>query len=788
MSDGPEREITGQQQEEENPINLPEEARAQVERALQAGEELRVAAEADMALPGVFAPTWLVLTDRRLAVFGPNGGSAHTLAEVPLQPGLLLNKREYISNSLLEAETGETVVPLLRYTHARDDAMERAVETIQELLPAGGDSVESAGEEVDGEDEEKKGPSEWIAKARRRRKRDICPKCGKPMPKWMGVCPDCLDKRALLVRLMHRLRPYWRPAALAFGMSLAATGMDLYQAPLQRTLVDSILPTHLGPHFPLEVAQHLRSLAFIFLLLLVIRAGNAVLGAARTFIMSAFGERLTFDLRRDVYDHLQKLTISYYDQKDTGWIMDRVTSDTGNLQSFMTDGFQRTVLNIITCGVIIVMMLWMDWQLALLSLLPAPIVVIMSSKFMGETRKLYHWTWRRRAAVFSLLSNVIPGVRVVKAFAQEEREGERFVTRSAAYMNSNISVARTFAGFNRSTGFVMALSTLIIWGYGGYLVIMHVPGATIGTLIAFMTLVARFYAPLQELTQLSRQIQQAATSASRVFEVLDTQPDMQDAPGAPPMPRIEGKVEFKDVSFGYDDRNQVMKGVSFTVQPGEMIGLVGPSGAGKSTTINLLCRFYDVTGGSIEIDGIDIRDVQLHSLRRQIGIVLQEPFLFVGSVADNIAYGRPEATMEEIMQAAQAANAHEFIIRFPDGYDTMVGERGTRLSGGERQRISIARAILKDPRILIFDEATASVDTETEHKIREAIDRLVSGRTTFAIAHRFSTLKNADRLIVLEKGKVVEMGTHEELMAKEEGVFRRLCDMQSEMSRIVAVS
>jgi ATP-binding cassette subfamily B protein len=382
---------------------------------------------------------------------------------------------------------------------------------------------------------------------------------------------------------------------------------------------------------------------------------------------------------------------------------------------------------------------------------------------------------------------VIPGVRVVKAFAQEEREEERFTRRSASYMDANVSVARTFAGFNRSTGFVIALSSLIIWGCGGYLGIMGAPGATIGPLVAFMTLVGRFYSPLQELTQLSRQIQQASTAASRVFEVLDTQPDMVDAPNAPPMPRIEGRVEFKDVSFGYDERNQVLKGVSFTVEPGEMIGLVGPSGAGKSTSINLLCRFYDITGGSIEIDGIDIRDVKLHSLRSQIGIVLQEPFLFVGSIAENIAYGRPDASMEEIMQAAQAANAHEFIIRFPDGYDTMVGERGTRLSGGERQRISIARAILKDPRILIFDEATASVDTETAQKIREAIDRLVSGRTTFAIAHRFSTLKNADRLIVLEKGKLAEIGTHEELKAMEDGVFRRLCEMQSEMSRLVAV-
>jgi ATP-binding cassette, subfamily B, bacterial len=777
MSVGLEQKDQQEQEEQHDPIDLSEEARRQVEQALAPGEELQVAAEADMALPGLFQPSWLVLTDRRLAVFTPNGGTPHVVADLPLQPGLTLNKREFVSNSLLEAETDGASVPLVRYTHARDDAIERALGTIQTLLPP---PERPAGEDEEAEEEEE---DRWIARARRRRKRDLCHKCGRPTPRWMGVCPECLDKRALMVRLLSRLRPYRKPALIAFVLSLLGITMDLAQAPLQVVLVDDILRNENG----VSVSERLRGLGLLFLLLLFLRAGTALFGAIRTFLMSAFGERLTYDLLRDLYDHLQKLSVSYYDQKDTGWIMDRVTSDTGNLQTFMTDGFQRIVLNVITCVVIIVMMVKINPLLALVSLLPAPVVVLMSTRFMARTRRLYHWTWRRRSAVFSLLGNVIPGVRVVKAFAQEDREEDRFLQRSGAYMDANISVARTFAGFNRSTGFVIALSTLIIWGYGGYLVITGAPGASVGVLVGFMTLVGRFYSPLQELTQLSRQIQHASTAAQRVFEVLDTQPDMSDAPDAPPMPPIEGRVEFKNVSFGYDERNQVLKDCSFTVEPGEMIGLVGPSGAGKSTSINLLCRFYDVTAGAIEVDGFDIRDVQLHSLRRQIGIVLQEPFLFVGTIAENIAYGRPDATMEEIMQAAQAANAHEFIIRFPDGYDTMVGERGARLSGGERQRISIARAILKDPRILIFDEATASVDTETEHKIREAIDRLVAGRTTFAIAHRFSTLKNADRLIVLEKGRVAEIGTHEELMAKEDGVFRRLCEMQSEMSRIVAV-
>jgi ATP-binding cassette subfamily B protein len=386
MSDGLESKEQTQQEELQSAVDLPEAALEQVERVLEPGEELQVAAEADMALPGIFSPSWLVLTDRRLAVFGPNGDTPHVLAEVPLQPGLTLNKREFVSNSLLEADTGETTIPLLRYTHARDDAMERAVGKIQELLPR----LEQEGSEGDEEDEAEEGAqARWIARARRRRKRDLCPKCGKPMPRWMGVCPDCLDKRALLVRLFHRLRPYRGPAILAFTMSLVASGLDLAQAPLQKILVDDVL-----------VNRNLRGLAFLFVLLLVMRAGNALLGAARTYVMSWFGERLTYDLRRDVYDHLQKLSVNYYDQKDTGWIMDRVTSDTGNLQQFMTDGFQRTVLNMITCSVIIVMMLFMNWHLALVSLLPAPIVVFMSTKFMSRTRKLYHWTWRRRSALF----------------------------------------------------------------------------------------------------------------------------------------------------------------------------------------------------------------------------------------------------------------------------------------------------------------------------------------------------------------------------------------------------
>jgi ATP-binding cassette, subfamily B, bacterial len=411
---------------------------------------------------------------------------------------------------------------------------------------------------------------------------------------------------------------------------------------------------------------------------------------------------------------------------------------------------------------------------------------------MKKTHRLWHWAMRRRSRMFSLLSNVLPGVRVVKAFTQEGREYDRFEKQSQDYMDARVDASKSFSKFHVSTSLVMSLSTLMIWGYGGWLVLQNPTGdpkagVTVGMLVMFIALVAQFYSPLQELTTMSQQIQQAATSGQRVFEVLDTQPDMTDPADALHIETIEGKVEFRNVSFGYEERRPVLKNISFTVPAGQMVGIVGPSGAGKSTTVNLICRFYDATSGQVLIDDLDVRDVRLADLRRQIGIVLQEPFLFHGTIGENIAYGLPDASMENIMRAAKAANAHDFILRFPDAYDTMVGERGARLSGGERQRISIARAILKNPRILILDEATSSVDTETEALIREAIDRLISGRTTFAIAHRLSTLQHASQLLVLEKGRLVEHGTHAELLSKIDGVFRRLVDIQNELAAVIEV-
>ncbi|MDH7569381.1 MAG: ABC transporter ATP-binding protein, partial [Armatimonadota bacterium] len=626
-----------------------------------------------------------------------------------------------------------------------------------------------------------KGLTPEVLRARaqaRARRHGKCPKCGRTLPRWSSVCPDCLQRAQLLLRLVPYLLPYWFCVLLNLLLMLITTGVGLVPPYLSKMLLDDVFPN-----------RDLRLLFMVLAGLLVMNILGSVLGSIRGYLTTWLQQRVVLNLRSQLYQYLHGLSLSFYDRQSTGHIIQRVMSDTSNLQSFIANSLVEIVQNVMTIVIIAAVLLHMDWKLAILTMGPVPIIAMSNRWFGYKMYRIYQRLWRQSARVSSLLTDTLPGVRVVKAFGQEKREIEKFISGNQRMLSTSLRAARMGRTFYPIMGFLSTLGTMSIWAYGGYLVITSTgrPDAdrvlTPGVLLAFIQYLGRFYGPVHALCNMNERIQNVAASAERVFELIDTKPDVQDDPEAIELPVIQGHVKFDNVSFGYETGKKVLEEISFEVQPGEMIGLVGHSGAGKSTIIQLVCRFYDATDGTISIDGVDVRKIKLSSLRSQIGVVLQEPYLFRGTIAENIAYGNPDASREEILRAAIAANAHEFVCRMADGYDTMIGERGSGISGGERQRVSIARAILKDPRILILDEATASVDTQTEVRIREAIDRLVKGRTTFAIAHRLSTLRSASRLIVMERGKIAEVGTHEELLAKENGAFKKLWNMQMENAK-----
>jgi ATP-binding cassette subfamily B protein len=494
--------------------------------------------------------------------------------------------------------------------------------------------------------------------------------------------------------------------------------------------------------------------------------------------MATISERISADLRNATYGHLQKLSLEFFGGKRTGDLISRVSDDTQRICDFLSIHVVDFATDIIMIVITAILLVWLDPTMALVALLPFPFIAWIVARVQARMRAGFARGSSAWAEMVNVLADTIPGIRVVKAFAQENREVGRFQQRNDHVLHANDRVNRLWAAFAPIITLLTDIGLLIIYGFGAYQIAKD--NLTVGDLSVFLMWVSRLYLRLDDMSRLIANAQRTAAATHRIFEILDRVPSVAE-PLKPVEPgRIQGKIEIQKITFSYGAR-QVIHDVNLVIQPGEMIGLVGPSGAGKSTLVNLVCRFYDVASGAILVDGIDIRQFPISQYRSNIGIVLQEPFLFFGSIAENIAYGRPNASREQIIAAARAAKAHDFILKLTDGYDSLVGERGQSLSGGERQRISIARALLTDPRILILDEATSAVDTETEREIQEALDVLVQGRTTIAIAHRLSTLRKANRIIVLEKGKVTEIGNHEELLEKR-GTYHRLNQAQKQLA------
>ena len=602
-------------------------------------------------------------------------------------------------------------------------------------------------------------------------KETVCPKCGRQLIRGTSVCPFCAPKGSVIGRILKQMKPYYGSMAIVFGGYVLASLLNIAIPMMNQRLVDDHLAPQEGPLWRALVIVGIIFVCYITSTLVSIYSNRR---------SSKIGNNFSNDLRTMSYSKIQAMSVSSISKRTPGDLMNRITADTANIQAFITGTCQTALLQLTTLAVVTVIMFIVNWRLALWAYAPVPLVILVITQLRRiiKLRNASLWRWSSRCN--SILYDIIRGIRVVKSFGTEKLEIKKFTNVSKKQAEVTVQNERLWAILIPIFGFIMGTSEFIILYFGGQAVIGE--RMSLGELIQFISFLGYIYSPLNTLSLLPQQLTTFFTSSAKLFEVLDEIQDVEDSETVEDID-IVGHIKFENVYFGYNVFEPVLKGIDFEIKPGEMVGIVGPTGVGKSTLINLIMRFYDVTGGRVTIDGHDVRNISQQTLRENIGIVFQETFLFAGTVYDNIAYAKPGATPEEVFAATKIANAHEFIIKLPDGYNTKLGENGFTLSGGERQRVAIARAVLRNPAILILDEATAALDTETEHLIQEALERLVKGRTTFAIAHRLSTLRHATKLVCIDKGKVAEMGTHDELLAKE-GFYYKLVMAQRQTTKM----
>jgi ATP-binding cassette subfamily B protein len=733
------------------------------------GENVLAWLEVDLNDELIFKKTLVILTDQRVISVDEAQKSWDFWA---LSPDLALRVVDHAGVGTLALHQGGSRLKAWRFTLGLEAAVLRWKLGFENHLTGQAQAASFFGQSLASSSA---GVDDWAEPGVGQMRHVLCPVCQNVVDALDEECAVCLEKGQAptstwtLLKLWRFAKPYQWQLLMGFLLTLASTAATLVPPYLTMPLMDDVLiPYQNGK----DIDTVLVSWYLLGLLASAIVAWS--LGWVKTYILALVSERIGADLRTTTYQHLLKLSLEYFGGRRTGDLIARIGSETDRINVFLSLHLLDFATDVLMIMMTAVILFSINPTLALVTLLPLPFIGWLIHVVRERLRTGFEKIDRVWSEVTNVLTDTIPGIRVVKAFAQEDREAQRFIDANKHNLTVNDRLNRVWSVFSPTVTLMTEIGLLIVWGFGIWLVSKD--QITVGVLTAFLAYIGRFYTRLDSMSRIVSSTQKAASGAKRIFEILDHVSSVPEPQNPVAMSKVEGRITLTDASFRYGNR-AVIKHLNLDIKPGEMIGLVGHSGSGKSTLVNLMCRFYDLSEGSIALDGVDIKQLKVADYRRQIGLVLQEPFLFFGTIADNIAYGMPEATRDQIVAAARAAHAHEFILRMPQGYDSLVGERGQGLSGGERQRISIARALLIDPRILILDEATSAVDTETEKEIQNALDNLVRGRTTIAIAHRLSTLRKADRLVVMDKGLIVEEGTHDVLIEKQ-GAYWRLYEAQ----------
>ena len=734
--------------------SVDDQTKERIRRSLPVGEDVLIRVFADLDLAGQYTTRWVVVTGQRILVVDQADG----VVDVPVADVTAVRAEAMVGGGRLEVDRREAPTLLVPYTSSMAVKFSEVARGLEQLRKK----------------------ETFLINPKLDRLR--CEKCHRLLPEKNGICPACVRRWHTLGRIVSYMLPHKSRMIVLAGASVATTLAELAPPLVMMRLADDVLLP--PPDSTATVDERFALLGLLVLALVGVRVWSWMAELVHGWVVTWLSARVTADIRAQLYRRLEMLTLQFYDKRQVGSLISRVTRDSSMLEEFLIDGLPYLIINVFMIVGILGLMFTMSWKVTLYILLPLPLLILWSALFWKRMRLIFHKYGRGWSGLGTRLTEALNGIRVVKAFAQEKREIDSFDEKNRELGAISRRTARNWWVLWSTMSLVSGFGMIIIWAFGGIQVLDG--EISIGVLLGLYAYMWLVYGPMEWFAEVNSWMTRAFAGAERIFEVIDTPAEAYEDPNAVTMPRMKGRVTFRNVTFGYDKSKPVLQEIELEVEPAEMIGLVGKSGVGKTTTVNLVSRFYDVDHGVIEIDGVDIRRIRLEDLRKQIGVVPQEPVLFSGRIAENISYGKPGATFEEIVAAAKLANAHGFILAKPDAYDTLVGERGMGLSGGEKQRVAIARAILHDPAVLVLDEATSSVDVETEQQIQESIARLVEGRTTFAIAHRLSTLRDADRLVVLEGGRIVEVGTHDELLDMQ-GVFCELVELQQAVGEAIAV-